>query len=788
MKKILLVAGLFWIASVINLFSQENMGIGTVTPDSSAILELDATDKGLLIPRVTLTGTNDATTISSPATGLLVFNTATVSDVTPGFYYNSGTPASPNWVKLSDVTGGTLAVEDGGTGSTGITGVLSGDGTSYTGNQGTTNALTYWTGTNTVNSIDDITWSSGDTELTIAGDLTANSITSDDLTANQIIYTPGTVPANPSNGTVYYNSSTNTLQVYSDGNWQTVGFDGSYWELGGNTGLAATDYFGSADDNDVIAIRNNNEYWRLSASGFDLEQSLRIKDASDTYYATIQTATQGDNYTLTLPADDGTANQVLTTDGSGVLSWTTPSGGGSGNWVLDVNTLKPASASATKIQWGLQGPSDGAIGSYATAFGQGTKAEASYSTAWGNGTQVTSAGLYGTAFGFSSVVSANYATAFGTSSTASGINSTAFGSNTVASGSNTTAIGNFTTSESAMEFTLGQYNTLAASPNPTVWTSSDRLLVAGIGTDDTDRKDALIIYKDGTHEIFGNTLIKSNDANANELRFYNSGNTNYSAFKAQAQATDITYTLPAADGAASTESIMVTDGAGNLSWSNSVAWNTVGNTGTNPSTDFLGTTDAQPIVFQTNSVERMRILSTGEVSINEANELRFYNAGNTEYTGFTSTADSTVNYNLPSKDGKENAVLSTDAEGGLFWQEMSSLGSNLRYNVLEVLNQATYDVPDTVSHILVERNGVSRINLMSGSEYAGKVIFIKRLSSGHDVEICPASGETIERIQSGKGINLRNEDDSMMLIYDGSSWWIMSAFVKNNSLQECNCP
>jgi hypothetical protein len=36
----------------------------------------------------------------------------------------------------------------------------------------------------------------------------------------------------------------------------------------------------------------------------------------------------GTSYSLTLPATAGTANQVLTTDGAGILSWTTPSGGG----------------------------------------------------------------------------------------------------------------------------------------------------------------------------------------------------------------------------------------------------------------------------------------------------------------------------------------------------------------------------------------------------------------------------------------------------------------------------
>ena len=46
----------------------------------------------------------------------------------------------------------------------------------------------------------------------------------------------------------------------------------------------------------------------------------------------------GADYTLTLPNDDGSSNQVLTTDGSGVLSWTTPSGGGGGGGGLSGGT------------------------------------------------------------------------------------------------------------------------------------------------------------------------------------------------------------------------------------------------------------------------------------------------------------------------------------------------------------------------------------------------------------------------------------------------------------------
>nr|WP_315140967.1 hypothetical protein [uncultured Flavobacterium sp.] len=70
------------------------VGIGTTTPDTSAKLEVNATNKGFLPPRVTLTGTADITTIASPATGLFVYNTTTAgtspSNVTPGLYYYDG--------------------------------------------------------------------------------------------------------------------------------------------------------------------------------------------------------------------------------------------------------------------------------------------------------------------------------------------------------------------------------------------------------------------------------------------------------------------------------------------------------------------------------------------------------------------------------------------------------------------------------------------------------------------------------------------------------------------------
>ncbi|WP_320815258.1 tail fiber domain-containing protein [Flavobacterium sp.] len=48
-------------------------------------------------------------------------------------------------------------------------------------------------------------------------------------------------------------------------------------------------------------------------------------------------------------------------------------------------------------------------------------------------------------------------------------------------------------------------------------------------------------------------------------------------------------------------------------------WTLTGNAGTAPATNFLGTTDAQPLVIRTNNTEKIRIKSNGKVGIGEPN-------------------------------------------------------------------------------------------------------------------------------------------------------------------------
>ncbi|MGB1294240.1 MAG: hypothetical protein ACPG6V_02085 [Flavobacteriales bacterium] len=75
------------------------VGIGTTSPDESAILEVKSNDKGILIPTVALTSFTDITTIENPADGLMVY--AKGGTITDGFY--SWSSAESSWLKFESV-------------------------------------------------------------------------------------------------------------------------------------------------------------------------------------------------------------------------------------------------------------------------------------------------------------------------------------------------------------------------------------------------------------------------------------------------------------------------------------------------------------------------------------------------------------------------------------------------------------------------------------------------------------------------------------------------------------
>jgi len=189
--KIQLFLFCFLLLSTLNQgFAQNNnVGIGTNVPDASAVLELNATNQGILIPRT------DTTLVTGPATGLLIYQSADNA-----FYYFDGTfwraigaggsqgPAGPTGATGTAGTPGTT----GTTGVTGATGTAGTPGTTgATGPTGLDGALNAWSltgnagttvGTNFIGTTDAQDWQirTNNTDvmrITSAGNVVINSTT-----------------------------------------------------------------------------------------------------------------------------------------------------------------------------------------------------------------------------------------------------------------------------------------------------------------------------------------------------------------------------------------------------------------------------------------------------------------------------------------------------------------------------------------------------------------------------------------------------------------------------------
>lgn len=104
--------------SFFSVNTEAQVGIGTTIPDGA--LDITSADDGLLIPRVALTITTSALPLTTPTISELVYNTATVADVTPGYYYWDGTI----WVRLAAATASTDWSITGNSGLSGSTNFL----------------------------------------------------------------------------------------------------------------------------------------------------------------------------------------------------------------------------------------------------------------------------------------------------------------------------------------------------------------------------------------------------------------------------------------------------------------------------------------------------------------------------------------------------------------------------------------------------------------------------------------------------------------------------------------
>jgi hypothetical protein len=146
-----------------------------------------------------------------------------------------------------------------------------------------------------------------------------------------------------------------------------------------------------------------------------------------------------------------------------------------------------------------------ASGKHSTAMGNFTLASGESSTSMGNftdalGTGSVSMGSVTTALG-------KYSASFGSATRAIGDNSISMGESTKAKGSQSTSMGLGTIANSYGLLALGRYNDSISTSNNLTWVPTDPVFLIGNGTSMTDRKNAMVVYKNGNTHINGNLKI-----------------------------------------------------------------------------------------------------------------------------------------------------------------------------------------------------------------------------------------------------------------------------------------
>ncbi len=352
---------LFWVNPD---YSQVAINTNGADPDPSAMLDITSTTKGFLMPRML---ESDRTSISSPATGLMVYQT----DGTAGFWYYDGA----TWVSFA---GGSCEWTDAGTsiypneiadnvgiGTSNPAALLSvGDGSLFQVNS--SGYALGITGTAAAPSFSFMTDDNNGMYLGGTDILRFSTAGSDRLSiiANGNVGVGTTTPAalfSVGNGSLF--------QIKSDG--VALGIAGTAGapsfsfvsdpDNGFYSGGADILRFSTAGSDRLSIIANGNVGIGSATPGYLLDVNgairagcpgttgqLRIYSDQATDYDIIfnPSASQTQNTTYTLPPNDGDASQILTsTDANGTLSWAT--GGSSAPTYYELMQVITPAASAT---------------------------------------------------------------------------------------------------------------------------------------------------------------------------------------------------------------------------------------------------------------------------------------------------------------------------------------------------------------------------------------------------------------------------------------------------------
>ncbi len=347
---------LFGIGLTTALYSQNNVGIGTNTPDPTSALEVQSTDKGILIPRTDTNSVNVASVPGNPATGLLIYqNTDNI------FYYFDGVkwtpigagasagPTGPTGPAGANGTNGATGAQGptgpagangatGPTGPTGPTGVAGTNGATgptgptgfgvgptgptgpagangATGSQGPTGP----TGANGTNGATGAQGPTGPTGPTGANGANGATGAQGPTGANGAQGPTGPTGANGTNGATGSQGPTGATGP-------TGSFTTNAWLILGNAGTTpATNFIGTTDNQSFVVRTNNNERMRVLNTG-----QVAVNSTTTFANSTFFSAAGGNNNAVDGSAA-GTGDAVYgqqTGTGNGVRGLTNNTGRG----------------------------------------------------------------------------------------------------------------------------------------------------------------------------------------------------------------------------------------------------------------------------------------------------------------------------------------------------------------------------------------------------------------------------------------------------------------------------
>jgi hypothetical protein len=422
MKKLLFIIMMTFLSTT--TFAQVAINASGDSPNSSAMLDVSSNSKGFLAPSMT---TNQRTAISSPANGLMVYDT----DTNSFWFYNT---SDGEWQNVGDGAVGATNINDLSDGKTGGQSVFLGSGSGNV-DDGSEN-YNVGVGHSTLYNCTSGFWniaiggfalfnsSTGEKNIAIG----KNALGVSDTGSMNIAIGNYALEANKVNGNIAIGNSALSHSEEGTGNIAIGNFADWYNQTGshntiiGYTAGTGTNYHSKSGcvflgyaagcyetDSNKLYIENSSSNTPLIGGDFD---------ADEVYI----------NGTIKITGGSPGTDKVLTSDADGNASWETPA-----SPTMGIDDLTDAKNGASNLFMGTNAGQDGYYSSYNLGIGH-------------DALRHNSAGDHNTAVGYKSL-DVNY----GDWNTAFGLNS--LGANTAGNGN--VALGN----SSLTTNTHGDYNT-----------------------------------------------------------------------------------------------------------------------------------------------------------------------------------------------------------------------------------------------------------------------------------------------------------------------------------------